>query len=357
MFLYEITPQSLSKYKEKRVLFSQPNLVGLYDYNYGKNTKAKRINYLKIPKLNVYPIDLNEGFAKYISRNSSMYSRYIDVSLKYDMTSAAERDGVVNIEKTKVITRRGTLVNIMQSYYYKRQYDELKIRVSRYNGNLYMVMEEEDGSLFELKAVETHHGRLEKLLFTDSPDNPPKIDEPYDDNIELVGIHRSNFGKYDIIYSGEIQGIDSNEEIKDFDDFDALNSCCFVFSKQMWNTLKYKDNRYLTYWLQSYLANVEDVYIGYKNDNGTIEKPIKRKAAVDIPKNRFWQPSICTGFLYDFLQNVEKRMSSVNCLNTVFLFHYDEEKKRFTYEIFKGQTEKTFISKEYMKYCMEKSNG
>ncbi|XP_065357945.1 decapping nuclease DXO homolog [Calliphora vicina] len=220
-----------------------------------------------------------------------------------------------------------------------------------------MVMEGEDKSLHELRAVETHHGRFHKLLFTDSPDNPPNIDEPGDDNIKLVGIQRSNFGKYDIIYTGEIQGIDSNEEIKDFDDIDALNSCRFVYSKQMWSRLKHKDHRYLTYWLQSYLSNVEDVYIGYKIKDGIIVQPIERKAVADIPKNRFWQPSICTGFLNEFLQNVEKCMSSVNCLNTVFLFHYDQKNKRFSYEIFKGQTEKTFISEEYMKYCMEKSNA
>ncbi|XP_065361433.1 uncharacterized protein LOC135955066 [Calliphora vicina] len=355
MFLYKLTPQSLSKYKEKSVFLSKPKLVDLYDYNYEKVTKAKRIKYLKTPKSDVYPIDLNDGFEKYIIRNSSMYSRYIELSLKYDMTSAAERDGDENIEKTKVITRRGTLAHIMESYYNKRHYDDLNIRVSRYNGNIYMVMEEEDESLCELKAVQTHHARLEKLLFTDSPDKPPKIDEPCDENIQLIGIHRSNFGKYDIIYSGEIQGIDSNEEIKDFDDFDALNNCRFVYSKQMWTTLKNKDNKYLKFWLQSYLANVQDVYIGYKSRNGIIVEPIERKAVSDIPKNRFWQPPICTGFLYDFLQNVEKLMSSVNCLNTVYLIQYDHENKSFSYEIFKGETDKTFISKEYMKYCMEKS--
>ncbi|XP_065361444.1 decapping nuclease DXO homolog [Calliphora vicina] len=351
-FSYKITPRTLKTYEQKEVYFTIPRLVAYYDYNYNKITPAKRIKFFKSPTSDQYPIDLNAGFETCIRRKSDMYSLAIDLSLKYDMTSASECDGLDSIEKIKVITRRGTLVHIMESYYIKT-YDKLTIRVSRYNGNLYMLMEELYDPLNILKPVNTHHGQLEKLLFTDSPDKPPKINESYDANIALYGVHRSNFGKYDIIYSGEIQGIDSNEEIKDFDDLDAINECRFVFGKQMWKSLKYNDDKYLMFWLQSYLANVKDIYIGYKSCKGIISEPIEYKNPRDLPKNRFWKPSICTGFLYDFLQNVEKRMSSVNCLNTVYLFHYNWEEKIFSYEMFNGKSDKTFISKEYMEYCMK----
>ncbi|XP_037816084.1 decapping nuclease DXO homolog [Lucilia sericata] len=350
MFFYNITPQSIKKYKEKSVFFSKPKLVAFYDYNYGKITTAKRMNYFQNLKSNIYPINLNDGFEKYIPRESAMYSRNIDLSLKYDMSVAGERDSVENMEKTKVITRRGTLVYIMQSYYCKKYSDELIIRVSRYNGHIYMVLEEEDESTHKLIPYQTHHSRLEKLLFTDSPGKPPNLDEPYDENIELVGVHRSNFGKYDIIYSGEIQGIISQDEIKDFDDLEALNDCRFVFSKQMWK--KYKnDNKYLKFWLQAYLANVQDLYIGYKIKDNIIEEPLEHKVAGDIPNNVYWKPSVCTGFLYDFLQHVEKLMSSVDCLKTVYVFYYNRDEKSFNYEIFSGETDKTFITKEYMNYC------
>ncbi|KAI8117579.1 Decapping nuclease DXO like protein [Lucilia cuprina] len=354
MFFYNITPQSINKYKEKSVFFSKPKLVAYYDYNHGKITTAKRMKYFQNLKSNNYPIDLENGFATYIRRDSVMYSRNIDLCLKYVMSLASECDNVENIEKTKVITRRGTLVDIMQSSYSGYYSEELIIRVSRYNGHIYMILDKKDESTTELRPKDTHHSRLEKLLFTDSPGKPPKLDEPCDENIKLVGIHRSNFGKYDIICSGEIQGIISQDEIKNFDDLEALNDCRFVFIKQMWKKFKYNNNnhnKFLKYWLQAYLANVQDLYIGYKINNGVIKEPLEHKVSGDIPKNVYWKPSICTGFLYDFLQHVEKLMSSVDCLKTVYVFHYDHDKKCFNYEIFNGETDKTFITKEYMIYC------
>ncbi|XP_046806390.1 decapping nuclease DXO homolog [Lucilia cuprina] len=343
-FSHKITPQTLKQYEKMNVYFTIPRLVAYYEYNHGNITPAKRIMYYRNPTARQYPIDLNADFETYVFRESCLRSKYIELSLKYEMKCNGEcRD----VEKTKVITRRGTLVHIMEACYYK-QHDMLSIRVSRYNGNIYMVRNE---SLSELKhSTNTHHGQLEKLLFSDSPDKPAETNKPCDENNFLLGVHRSNFGKYDIIYSGEIQGIISQEKIKDFDDLEALNNCRFVFTKQMWKYIKYEEKKYLNYWLQSYLANVKDIYIGYKNKNGIIEEPIKNITTRNLPKNCFWKPSVCLGFLYDFLQNVEKHMSTVNCLNTVYMFHYNSNEKIFSYEIFKGKTDKTFITEEYMEY-------
>lgn len=43
----------------------------------------------------------------------------------------------------------------------------------------------------------------------------PNTNGPCDQNINLIGIYRSNFGKYDVIYNGEIHGILAEEEFKD----------------------------------------------------------------------------------------------------------------------------------------------
>lgn len=54
----------------------------------------------------------------------------------------------------------------------------------------------------------------------------------------------------------------------------------------MWYTLKHKDNKYLKFWLQSYLANVRDIYIAYKVD-GFIIDPIEHKKVANLPKVNF----------------------------------------------------------------------
>lgn len=101
-------------------------------------------------------MDLNVNFEKNIPRKSYIYTRSIDMSLKYVMDSGAIHE---NIDKIKVITRRSTFSYIMQSFYNKK-YDEVSVCVSRYDGNLYMVIDEKD----ELKPVNMHHRRLQQLL-------------------------------------------------------------------------------------------------------------------------------------------------------------------------------------------------
>lgn len=52
----------------------------------------------------------------------------------------------------------------------------------------------------------------------------------------------------------------------------------------MWKSIKHKENKYIKYWLQSYLANVSDIYIGYKDEDGFIHEPIEYIKASDLPK-------------------------------------------------------------------------
>lgn len=164
--IYFPNQEKLKKYEEKGVYFTKPRLVTFLDYNYGKITHAKRINYYKKPTDEQYPLDLNVDLLSYRRREPEMYSKHIDLSLKYCMSSSTKNpNDMENVEKTKVITRRGTLVAIME-YYYSRFNVDLIVRVSRYNGNLYMVKEEYDGSKEELKSAHTHHRRLDQLLFS-----------------------------------------------------------------------------------------------------------------------------------------------------------------------------------------------
>ncbi|XP_037808824.1 decapping nuclease DXO homolog [Lucilia sericata] len=341
LFLYKITPETLKKFEENCVYFKKPELVAYYDYLDGFIVKASSIKYLKHPDTLSYPMDLNKGFHEYTMPKTVSLSRQIKPSLIYYDSLSDDLDDTKNMRKTKVITRRGTLVRLMETHY-NNVITDLTIRVTRYNGNLYMILDQKELSDSELNPVHTHHKHLERFIFSDAPDIPPILYEPIDENFYQIGVHRSSFGKYDIIYSGEMQGIISNEEIEDFD-ARTLNDCRFVFTKQMWWSYKDQDTKYLRIWLQSYLANVQDLYIGYKNRHGIIEKPIEHNKAKDLPKDRFWKPVICTGFLHEFLENVEKCMSSVNCLNTVYEFHYDQEEKSFSYEIFNGKSDKSFI--------------
>lgn len=55
-------------------------------------------------------------------------------------------------------------------------------------------------------------------------------------------------------------------------------------TKQMWLHLKNHDLKYLNYWIQGYLANVEDLYVAYKDKNGVVREPIEHLKVSNIPK-------------------------------------------------------------------------
>lgn len=167
--LFQITPTLINLYHKRSVFFTKPSLLTIYERNYCKVSPANKMRYLKIPDLTQYPFDLNDGYETYRPRQSEVFSNTIEVTLKYIMSTMAEGGNdanVDNVERTTIYTRRGTLASIMKSNYVKK-YNDWTIRTTRYNGNIYMLQinDEPFRSLTEIRKQETHHARLDKLLF------------------------------------------------------------------------------------------------------------------------------------------------------------------------------------------------
>ncbi|TMW48253.1 hypothetical protein DOY81_006665 [Sarcophaga bullata] len=283
------------------VYFEKPRMVAYYEMNYGQLEEAKKIFYFKEPKLQTYPINLNNGYDTYIRRQNISKSA-IDCTLKYVMSSEFKRNSE-NVKKIKIFTRGGNLAELMHCYY-RKKFTDSTIRVSRYNGDLYIGRHVYYNPKF--KPVLTHHEQFLKNVFTETLDEEPNTNEPSDVNKALIGVFQCSFGEFELIYSNHIYGIQAENEFNDFNDLEALNTCHWVTAKQIWCVMKYDAVNYLKYWLQGYLTNVTDIYFAYKNSNGIIDEPIVRKRLSDLPKEyeSHWQPNICLEFLYTFLQKV-----------------------------------------------------
>lgn len=167
--LFKITPTILNLYDQSSVFLTKPYLLAIYDNNYGEISLANKIRYFKIPELSQYPLDLNSGYETFRPRQSYVFSNTMEITLKYIMSTAAEGgdgsdDNVDGVERTTIYTRRGTLATIMQSNFVKHCWS---VRVSRYMGNLYMVVinNRTYRSSEQVIKRETHHERLDKLLF------------------------------------------------------------------------------------------------------------------------------------------------------------------------------------------------
>lgn len=57
-----------------------------------------------------------------------------------------------------------------------------------------------------------------------------------------------------------------------------------VSIKQMWINIKDKDEKYLKFWLQAYLSNVQQIYLAIKDTNAMVTSPIQCLHTCEIPK-------------------------------------------------------------------------
>lgn len=160
---FALTDADFCNYKLlKTIHLSNTRIMGYYDRQWNDIKPAKRIRYFIKPTKKIYPIDLNIGYKEYIMTKN--YSKNLDLCLSYELNSVEHK--VEN--KTKVYIRYGTLVQIMKSLYYGKY---MNIRVSRYNGNLYITNgavekdNDDDGTVRNFKADDTHHNQIKRYFF------------------------------------------------------------------------------------------------------------------------------------------------------------------------------------------------
>ncbi|TMW52445.1 hypothetical protein DOY81_002460 [Sarcophaga bullata] len=323
-FLCKIDSNVLeSKNYSDGIYFTKPYLVGFYEVNYNTVEVAKKIYYFKKPQPENYPIDLNLGYHTYIEKQFPAVTG-LKCCLKYAMSSEP-KISVADVDKINVFTGFSTLVSLMECYYQNKN-PQCKVSVTRYNGDLYLQrdyitntydpIKQNNGNILEPK--DTYDSQLRKNLFT---------------------------APFLLIYVCILSFYCS-------DDMEALNSCSFVMTKQIWLRSRAYPQKYLNYWLQAYLLNITNIYFAYKDDDGFVRKPIVHKRASDLPKQfkSDWKPEICTKFLYKFLHDINTLMSNdnVNDLKTVYEFHIDLKNLTITYKIFKDNPEMILITPDDM---------
>lgn len=154
-----------SRSESEGVYFTKPDLVAYYEKNYDTLEPAKKIFYFKNPNREAYPINLNDGYHRYIGWHSSSLDKktWLNSCLKYEMSSES-KVSVENVFKIKIFTLRGTLVDLLEIYYQKK-YLKCKVRVTRYNGNLYMIHAKDYGNN-KLKPYDTHDDQFRRNVFT-----------------------------------------------------------------------------------------------------------------------------------------------------------------------------------------------
>uniref|UniRef100_A0A1A9UTC6 Decapping nuclease n=1 Tax=Glossina austeni TaxID=7395 RepID=A0A1A9UTC6_GLOAU len=342
----------------KEQYFKKPQLVSFMKADYGKCTKAPSMRYLHLPNSSAYPLDLCEGYDVHKFRKSFMYKRYLELVLDWAMSPKGRQYVEESVDKTLIYIRRGSLAKMMLSpLMLGHSMNNWILFVSRYNKNLYMCLDKEDESTVEKTPPMYHHTRLNQLLFSESQRLPPNTTNPSDDNVGYIAVHTSSMGRYNLIYSGEVQGIKAEEEIEDLNDMEALNACEYVMSKQMWQTLPYfhKFSKFSSWWVHAYLSNCKSIYVAQKARDGIVEEPIKHTIVRSIPRDYEFSPGLIIGFFHHLLEMIENLMSKIDSLETVYEFRFNSFERTVRYNAHFGNRSKIIISSDYVKFINKRN--
>uniref|UniRef100_A0A1I8NKF8 Decapping nuclease n=1 Tax=Musca domestica TaxID=7370 RepID=A0A1I8NKF8_MUSDO len=348
--MLSITSKSLKKLEKKPRYMEKPNIVNVYDINHAHFKEAQSLRYVFTePLTNEYPLNLNGEYKPLIKYEPEtqlgllkplLYNYFGDRN-KENISKGNENDKLIN-----VFTRRGILEQIME-FPYRR--NDINVLISRYNGQIFIIQQQLTEKMFNINQGNSHYTRLCELLLKDVSEDPTTWN---DENIFQVAVYEATIEKFKLHYIGRAHAIKETEGTKNY-----LKDLCMgsmVSIKQMWINIKDKEEKYLKYWLQAYLSNVQQIYLAIKDTNAMVTSPIQCLHTCEIPKMcTSWKPNICTTFLNNFLEHVERVMSRVNSLDTVFQVRFDAKNKTVHYVRFEGKTDKTFIAKEFSELNIE----
>ncbi|KPJ13616.1 Protein Dom3Z [Papilio machaon] len=164
--------------------------------------------------------------------------------------------------------------------------------------------------------------KFEQYILSESPHAEPNPNIPLDENKEFSLIFKTHLNKHDIIYGAEMDGIRCDKtNVESPPDINGEKDVIINYlSKQEF--IELKTNRHIEFphqernfrffktkrwWLQSFLAGVNTILCGFRNDEGIVEE-LKVFEVNDLPKmsQRFWNPNVCFNFLENFLTYVKE---------------------------------------------------
>ncbi|XP_054725252.1 decapping nuclease DXO homolog isoform X1 [Anastrepha obliqua] len=360
---------------------SRPKIRAIYNVtSCDEVIDCVQLPYFKEPKATSYPLDLNKGFDQFIFRRDAEPYQLLNKVQKFVLeseenvlklnasqktqtcasssTSCPDKQSALEPKRKQILTTRGFLARIMLTPYRLKgsEYNSMTFYATRYCGILHLI--DSNYKMDRLKKC-SYHSKFVQACYSDSPDLEPNTNVPVDENNIIFSIYQTTLKEFDLIYSAEIQGIISDHKINDIHNLDEINECRFVLTKLLPEKPIediFDHPKCMLFWLQSYLTNVNDIFIGVRNLDGVVNTPVQMKRVQDMPKNRFWQPHICIRFLHIMLSLVEETMAKVDCPYTTYEFKYDCYAKCIKLKIHNGKSEYSLLSEEYIKKCKERTN-
>ncbi|CAH2990099.1 unnamed protein product [Chilo suppressalis] len=302
--------------------FNRPKIIGyigLENLLYARRIKNENVNF-----------DLNLHIDKAIRKPQNKDVKLDDL-LKFLLEHERRLNFPLetNLKNAKIFCYRGLMTCVACTPYENK--DPWKIVVILFKGNIFLCARDTEEKIYQKnnmtdqeKKFTSWGYKFEQYMLSENPHAEPNPDVPVDETKEFSIVFTTNLNDHTIVYGAEMDGIrcdkapvpsaptDQTSEnilqyLSDKEFIELKTSRHIQFAKQENNFRRYKTKKW---WCQSFLANIDTIVCGFRDDNGIVEElkvyPIKDLAKMS---ERFWKPNVCFNFLDTFFTYVKRCLS------------------------------------------------
>eukprot|EP01125_Pyxidicula_operculata_P016238 TRINITY_DN5560_c1_g3_i3.p1 TRINITY_DN5560_c1_g3~~TRINITY_DN5560_c1_g3_i3.p1 ORF type:complete len:268 (+),score=35.13 TRINITY_DN5560_c1_g3_i3:654-1457(+) len=212
----------------------------------------------------------------------------------------------INLSDVDFITFRNNLNKIMATPWKNK--DEWEVEVYKYEKTIFLgivhLPQAEPESDIQKKA--TYWGyKFEDMCTREPKDVDVDVDRTPDPSDHFCSIILNQIGNNRIIMGAEMDCYEPDSQNSSKRNYIELKTSRVLNNWKTKNT--FERYKLLSFWIQSYLAGVHKVRVGFRDDDGVVQE-IRSLYTSDIPKSvgNKWEPSKCIIFLDEVLNFLKK---------------------------------------------------
>lgn len=238
-------------------------------------------------------IDLNEGFETFVEKREDLECHGFG-----DLLDCI-RNTQITLDNIHFVTFRNNLNKILETAYNRT--DPWEMGVHRRNRTVYLdVHKLPERPQTKLDRQRTYWGYyFEQVATTDPNEGASEDSRIVDANVEYCAVIRTKLGAHRIIMGAEMDCYENSRDGKKY--YVELKTSRELDARSVQNFEKFK---LLKYWIQSFLAGVPRIVIGFRNDGGRLIRAqalSTREITQKVKAKNYWQGGVCLAFADEVL--------------------------------------------------------